>query len=153
MDNKIQNNDIAFLSLQDAIEIVNENEVRIAEKKRELSMLEVERENNIKKARQYAANYFTKEKILELHKLNEEVLKSSDFDEKIYIEMFSDSTKIGMGDISFLTDLQNNIIEVQEKLDSNRVLSAEEQIQLKGLSKVMSTIADILLRKGGANND
>lgn len=153
MKNDILNNDIAFSSMLDAIEIMNEDEEHIAEVARELDLLKRKKEKDFKRVRQYAANYFTEDKISELHRLNQDVLKSSDFNKEEYIEIFSDNTKIRIGDIDFLIEIQNNIIEVQEKLNSNKELSSEDQVQVRGVAKIMSTIADILSRKDGANND
>ena len=137
----------------DAIEVMNEDEEDIAEVTRKLELLKRKKEKDFKKVCQYAANYFTKDKISELHRLNQEVLKSPDFNQEEYIEIFSDNTKIKIGDIDFLVEIQSNIIEVQEKLNSNKELSYEDQIQVRGVAKIMSTIADILSRKDGANND
>lgn len=153
MKNDIENNDIAFSSMLDALEIVNEDEKHIADIVREFKIYKTKKDNDLKRVRQYAANYFTKEKISELHRLCLEVLKSADFNEEDYIEKFSDATKIRIDDINFLIEIQNNIIEVQEKLNSNKVLSPEDQIQISGMSKIMSVIADILSRKDGANDD
>lgn len=153
MDKEIQNDDKIFSSMREALDILNEDERHIADITRELESYEIKKDNDFKKVRQYAANYFTKEKISELHKLYVDVLKSSDFSEDIFIEKFSDATKIKIDDINFLIEIQNNIIEVQEKLSSNEVLSSDNQIQVRGMSKIMSAIADILSRKDGANYD
>lgn len=151
MENKIGNNDPAFSSMLEAIDIMNTDQENIANLTRDLNQLEEKIKCDLKKVQQYAANYFTKDKIIEMHRLCLEVLKTSCFNEDEYIEKFSDSTKFDISDINFLIELQNNIIEVQEKLNSNSELSKEEQIQIKGLARIMHIFADILSRKDGAN--
>lgn len=153
MKNEIRNNDIALLSMLEVMEIVNEDDKQIAEIARQLELNKSKKENDIKRLCQYAANYYTKEKISELHRLDKDVLKSSDFNEEDYIKKFSDATQINVDDINFLMEIEKNIIEVQEKLNSNKVLSSEDQVQVRGMSKIMSMIADILSRKDGAIND
>lgn len=153
MDNEIQNNDIAFSNMLNELELANEVDKRIADIVREYNGYQIKKDDHLKRVRQYAANYFSKEKISELHRLCLEVLKSSEFNEEDYIEKFSDATKIEIDDINFLIEIQNNIIEIQENLNSNMVLSSDDHPQIKGMSKIMSAIADILARKDGANDD
>ena len=118
-----------------------------------LEQLKKKKERDIKKVHQYAANYFTKEKISELYRLSLEVLKSSPFNIDDYIKRFSDTSNFDIDDIDFLIQLQYNIVEVQEKLNSNAELSDEAKAHVKGMAKIMSIIADILSRKDEANDD
>lgn len=150
MENKILNNDKAFLKMQEAIEVMNEDERHIADLMRELETTKLKKADDFKKVRQYSANYYTKEKISEINRLSSEVLKSTYFDEEIYIEKFSDSEKIKLDDIHFLNNILNNIIEVQDELNSDDVLPSNDQSQDKLGSKIMSAVADIFSRKDGA---
>lgn len=153
MENEIRNNDIALLSMLEARADMNDDDRQMAELARKFELCETKKEHDFKRLRQYAAIYFNKEKISELHRLDVDLLKSEDFNEEDYIKKFSDATKIKLDDINFLIDIENNINEVRKKLDSNEVLSSEDEVQIRGISKVMSTIADILSRKDGVNND
>ena len=64
MNNEIYDDNAIFLSMVEAIEITNKDEENIAEVTRNLEQLKKKKERDIKKVHQYAANYFTKEKIL-----------------------------------------------------------------------------------------
>ncbi len=150
MENEILNDDKAFLMMQEAIEVMNKDEQHIADLMRELETSKLKKEDDFKKVRQYAANYYTKERISEINRLSVEVLKSTYFDEKIYIDKFSDSEKIKLDDINLMTEILNNIIEVKEGLDSDEVLPSNLRSQVKCWSKVMSIVADIFSGKDGA---
>lgn len=80
-------------------------------------------------------------------------MKSSPFNIDDYIKRFSDTSNFDIDDIDFLIQLQYNIVEVQEKLNSNAELSDEAKAHVKGMAKIMSIIADILSRKDEANDD
>ena len=75
------------------------------------------------------SNYFTKEKISELYRLSLEVLKSSPFNIDDYIKRFSDTSNFDIDDIDFLIQLQYNIVEVQEKLNSKTEMTDESKGQ------------------------
>ena len=97
-----------------------------------------------------AANYFTKEKIKELHSKSLSLLKTNDFDEDEYIRLFSSSSTISIDCIDFLIAREKEIKDIESVLASNEIQCTNNK--KNRTSGFRTALADILMG-GGRNND
>lgn len=145
METDKQRYDRAFSLLLDAIEEMNSNSIKIGEHEKEIERLRKKQEEELRAAFIIAANCFTREKIIEIHKKSVELLKCNDFNEDEYIQLFSDISRLEYRHIDFLIQRQNEINFHEFKLN-------DEHDPTQDKKSFISTLADIL-KKGGANDD
>lgn len=134
----------AFSILIESIDELNSNDIHIGELEREIERWEKKKETDLRTTLIAAVNFFTKEKITELHTASVELLKCDDFDVEEYIARFSDISTVNRGDIDFLLQRQREINSFEMNLNSPN--------QPQGKKTKLSRLADTFL-KGGANND
>lgn len=146
MENDKQKQSRALSVLLEAIEETNSNDILIGERKREIERLENKKEKEIRRTRIAAANYFTRERIIELHERSVNLLRCNDFDENEYIQIFSDISTIEIAHIDFLVQRQGEIEAFEASLNKD----LDKPVQIK--KTLMTTLADIFM-KGGANDD
>ena len=132
----------AFSILIESLDELNSNDIHIGELEREIKRWE--KKKDLRTTLIAAVNFFTKEKITELHTASVELLKCDDFDVEEYISRFSDISTVNLGDIDFLLQRQREINSFEINLNSSNQ-SQRERTKL-------SRLADTFL-KGGANND
>ena len=147
MENDKPKHSRALSVLLEAIEETNSNDILIGEHKREIERLENKKEKDTRKTRIVAANYFTSERIAELHEKSIKLLRCNDFNENEYIQIFSDISTIGIEHIDFLVQRQSEIEDFEASL--NNTLD-DKPVPTK--KTAMTTLADIFM-KGGANDD
>ena len=146
MENDKQKRNRAFSVLLDALEETNSNDILIGEHKREIEKLENKKAKDTRRTRIAAANYFTKDRIVELHERSVNLLRCNDFDENEYVQLFSDISSIEIAQIVFLVQRQSEIEAFENSLNTD----LDREIQDK--KTPMTTLADIFM-KGGANDD
>ena len=146
VENDKQKQSRALSVLLEAIEETNSNDILIGEHKREIERLENKKEKDIRRTRIAAANYFTRERIIELHERSVNLLRCNDFDENEYIQIFSDISTIEIAHIDFLVQRQGEIEAFEASLNKD----LDKPVQIK--KTPMTTLAGIFM-KGGANDD
>ncbi len=147
MNHKVIEYDSAFEALLEAMEETNSVDVAIGKCEKQLHDLKNNRDTRVRNEYIRAANYFTKEKICELHRRTVDLLKCDDFNEDEYIQIFSDSSKIKREHIAFLVHRQQEIKEFEHQLDSD---NKTEHIQKP--NGFWDVLADIF-NGGNANDD
>lgn len=145
---KMKNEETAFVHFQDSFSNYSLTEKEFGEEKRKIDKLEAQKEEEWRKLRVAAANYFTKDIIIKIHKLSEGVLKCNDFSEEDYITRFSNISTIKYEDIHFLYERQQEINSTTKELGLPIQLSELELTK----SNFWIRLGDIL-GKGGADND
>ncbi len=133
----------AFTILIESLDELYSNDIHIGEHEREIILLKKKKSSDLRSVLIAASNYFTEEKIAELHKLSVELLKCNDFSAEEYISRFSDISKVRLEDVDFLTQRQREIESFKARL--NRT----DQTPRKQTK--LSILADAFM-KGGANN-
>ena len=119
-----------FLSiLLDALIETNSNDILIGQHKREIERLKNKNKEDTRKARIAAANYFTSERIAELHKKSVDLLRCNDFDEDEYIRIFSDISTIEITHVDFLIQRQHEIDFLESCLneDPNKPIQVKKR--------------------------
>lgn len=144
MEIEEQNYNRAFSILIKSLDELNLNDIRIGELEREIEQWKRKKKEDLRTTYIAAANFFTKEKISELHAKSVELLKCDDFSEEEYISRFSDISKVGLEDIDFLLQRQREIDSFEAALNGTD--------QTPSRKTKLSKLADTLM-KGGANND
>ena len=140
------NYDSAFERLLEARQETNSNDIAIAEHEKEINKLKNKKIEDERKEHILAANYFTPEKICELHEKTVLLLKCDDFNQDDYVAIFSNSTSIQRKDIEFLINRQEELYEMEKKLDNTKLNTKE-----KKLNEFWLALAETLL--GGNAND
>lgn len=140
------NYDRAFEKLLEARKETDANDIAIAEHEKEINKLKNKKIEDERKEHVLAANYFTPEKIRELHEKTIRLLKCDDFNQDDYVLIFSNSTSIERKDIEFLMNRQEELYEMEKKLDNTKLNTKEEK-----LNGFWLTLAEIL--HGGNDND
>ena len=144
MVNEEQKYNRAFSILLESLDELNSNDIHIGELEREIKRWEKKKETDLRTTLIAAVNFFTKEKIIELHTASVELLKCDDFDAEKYISRFSDISTVKREDIDFLIQRQREISSFEINLNSTDQPSKKKT--------KLSRLADTFL-KGGANND
>lgn len=134
----------AFSILIKALDELNTNNIHIGELEREKEQWVKKNEADLRYTYVAAANFFTKEKIAELHTKSVELLKCDDFSEEEYISRFSDISTVGLKDVSFLLERQREIDSFEAEIND-----IDQTLRKKSM---LEKLADTLM-KGGANND
>lgn len=130
------------LSKQDvdnALKEIDNDDVQIGMLERQTEAAHQKKTDDIRLAKIVAANFFTKEKIAEIHSKSISVLKSNDFNEDDYISIFSDTSRIELEHIEFLMEKLEYIEKTELKLNNNTETSR-------------SWLYD-LFHRGGVDND
>lgn len=146
MNQKILEYDSAFEALLEAMEETNSDDVAIGKCEKQLHDLRNSRETHVRNEHIHAANYFTKERISELHQRTVDLLKCDDFNEDEYIQIFSDSSKIKREHIAFLVHRQQELKEFEQRFDNDNKTEQNHKP-----NKFWDTLADIF--NGGNTND
>ncbi len=147
MNNKIKNEDSAFDALLEIRQQRASNLKAIAEHQREINKIEGKDIADQRTERVFAANYFTADKIRELHKRTLEVLKCDDFDQDFYIDLFSNSSTIDDRYIDFLVNRKKELDEFEQTFDN-----IKGDLKVNKSSDFLLTLAEIF-RGGSANDD
>lgn len=106
-----------------------------------IAELSRKRADDVRKAKIKAANVFTPEFISEIVLQSSDLLKCNDMDENKLIDIFSDISKLAEGDIAFLIERAKLIEQIESETNDNSVITR------------FAPAADLLLGKGGADND
>ena len=106
-----------------------------------IAELSRKRADDVRKAKIKAANVFTPEFISEIVLQSSDLLKCNDMDENKLIDIFSDISKLAEGDIAFLIERAKLIEQIESETNGNSVITR------------FAPAADLLLGKGGADND
>lgn len=146
MNIKMQDGDSAFEALLEAIEETNHNDIAIAQYQKEICKLNNKKEANARTERILATRYFTNEKINEIHQKSVDLLNCNDFDQEEYAQIFSDISNVERKHISFLVHRQQEINEVEFKINSSCKDSKNKKI-----NNLLIALADIF--SGGDSND
>lgn len=133
--------------LSNLIDDYNDNNVQIGKEKKKIYELQSENERILREISIFAANYFTKEKIIDLHTKSVEILSCNDFDEEDYINLFSDISTVKIDHIIFLFDRQKEIEKYRGVLFEDN-----DYCDDKKSFNVLTWFAD-LFRNGGGEND
>jgi len=147
MEKNIKYLDRAYELLSQSIEEINQDDTVIAEYTKKVVEAEDKKNQDIRKARQYAATYFTKEKISELHQRTLDLLKCDDFNEEEYINAFSDSSNIDINRVLFLFGRQRELDLFEKDFDINDKSNSSSAVET-----ILARIAEALM-KGGAGVD
>lgn len=143
---KNKNNDRNFELILNYIKMQKNNNIVIGEREKEIAKLQNDNERLFGKLRIASANYFTKEKIAELHQKTVDLLKTNDFDEQMYIDLFSDSSTIRYENIDFLVERQKSIEQFEQLKDCNN------QTRHKKSAGLLNKLANILMKDGTPND-
>lgn len=112
MFNRINNKDKFSLSkLLNSLKEINNDTKKIGGLERDIAQVKQKKELDIYTTKTLAANYFTKERIKEIHDASITILKNNDFDEEEFIEKFGDISTIELADIEFLIEKMKLINE------------------------------------------
>lgn len=117
----------AFSILIESLDELNLNDIHIGELEREIKRYEKKKEADFRTTLIAAVNYFTKEKITELHTASVELLKCDDFDAEEYISRFSDISTVSLKDIDFLIQRQREIDSFETNLNNTNQSPRKKQ--------------------------
>lgn len=134
----------AFSILIESLDELNLNDIHIGEYERKIKQYEKKKKADLRRTFIAAVNFFTKEKINELHTDSVELLKCDDFEVQDYISRFSSISTVRLKDIDFLIERQREINDFKTNLNDT-----DQSVKKK---TKLSILADTIL-KGGANND
>lgn len=132
MNSNKQSNNKAFCFLLQALQDLDSNEICIGEQEKKLAKLKIHAQELLRNIRIMAINYFTAEKIIELHEKSVRLLGCDDFDADEYIHLFSEISKLELCHIDFLLRRKEEIDSTEEKLNSNAgsIFSKEKKKKL-----------------------